>query len=112
MISLSYEWRGDCDHPRRLAPIPGKTMLNIEKNSDGHKTTIRLIGRMQAEHLPALQALIKESRPRIALDLEQLTLVDVEAVRFLGGCRRNGMALLNCSPYIREWIAKEQKSGK
>src|SRR5437899_1718088 len=56
MISLSYEWRGDCDPPRRLAPIPRKTMLNIEKNSDGHKTTIRLIGRMQAEHLPALQA--------------------------------------------------------
>jgi hypothetical protein len=53
-----------------------------------------------------------QSRPRIALDLEQLTLVDVEAVRFLGGCRRNGMALLNCSPYIREWIAKEQKNGK
>jgi anti-anti-sigma regulatory factor len=87
-------------------------MLNIEKNSDRHKTTIRLIGRMQAEHLPALQALIKESGPRIALDLEQLALVDVEAVRFLGGCRRNGMVLRNCSPYIREWIAKEQKSGK
>jgi anti-anti-sigma regulatory factor len=87
-------------------------MLNIEKNSDGHKTTIRLTGRMQAEHLPALQALIKESRPRIVLDLEQLTLVDVETVRFLGGCRRKGVALLNCSPYIRNWIAQEQKSGR
>ena len=87
-------------------------MLNIEKNSDGHKTTIRLTGRMQAEHVLTLQTVIKESAPRIVLDLEELTLVDVEAVRFLGGCRRNGMALLNCSPYIREWIAKEQKSGK
>ena len=67
---------------------------------------------MQAEHVPVLQAVIKESAPRIVLDLEELALVDVEAVRFLGGCRRGGFALLHCSPYIREWIAKEQKSGK
>jgi anti-anti-sigma regulatory factor len=87
-------------------------MLNIEQHSDGHTTTIRLIGRMQAEHVPTLQTVIKESAPRIVLDLEELTLVDVEAVRFLGGCRRNGMALLHCSPYIRNWIAKEQEDGK
>ena len=86
--------------------------LNIEQHSNGHTTTIRLIGRMQAEHVPTLQTVIKESAPRIVLDLEELTLVDVEAVRFLGGCRRNGMALLHCSPYIRNWIAKEQEGGK
>ncbi len=82
-------------------------MLNIERHSDGHTTTIRLIGRMQAEHVPALQAVIQESTPRIVLDLEELTLVDAEAVRFLGSCRRGGFALLHCSPYIREWIARE-----
>jgi len=87
-------------------------MLNIEQHSDGHTTTIRLIGRMQAEHVPTSQTVIKESAPRIVLDLEELTLVDVEAVRFLGGCRRNGMALLNCSPYITEWIRREDESRK
>jgi hypothetical protein len=86
--------------------------LKIEKHLDGHKTTIRLIGRMQAEHLPALQALIKESGPRIVLDLEELTLVDVEAVSFLGGCRRGGLALLHCSSYIREWIAREEERAE
>jgi anti-anti-sigma regulatory factor len=86
-------------------------MLNIEKHSDGHTTTIRLIGRMQAKHVPVLQAVIKESAPRIVLDLEELALVDVEAVRFLGGCRRGGFALLHCSPYIRNWIAREDEES-
>ena len=86
--------------------------LNIEQLSNGHTTTIRLIGRMQAEHVPTLQTVIKESAPRIVLDLEELTLVDVEAVRFLGRCRRGGFALLHCSPYIREWIAREDESRK
>ena len=86
--------------------------LRIEKHSDAHRTTIRLIGRMQAEHLPALQALIKESETRIALDLEELTLVDVEAVRFLGSCREDGVVLLDCSRFIRDWIAREDESRK
>jgi hypothetical protein len=32
----------------------------------------------------------------------------VEVVRFLGVCEAEGIALLHCSPYIREWIAREQ----
>jgi anti-anti-sigma regulatory factor len=85
--------------------------FKIEKQCDGPETTIRLIGRMQAQHLPALQLIIEQSEPRIVLDLEELALVDVEAVRFLGSCRRNRMLLLHCSPYIRDWIVKEQERG-
>jgi anti-anti-sigma regulatory factor len=83
--------------------------LKIEKHSNGYKTTIRLIGRMQAEHLSDLQALMTDSGPRIVLDLQELTLVDVETVRFLGNCRKNRVALLHCSPYIRDWITREQE---
>jgi len=46
--------------------------------------------------------------PRMVLDLDEVTLVDVEVVRFLGGCEAKGIILLHCSPYIREWIAREQ----
>jgi hypothetical protein len=42
------------------------------------------------------------------LDLEEVTLVDVEIVRFLGTCEARGATLLNCSPYIRDWIGKER----
>ena len=82
--------------------------LRIEKRGDGDSTTIRLIGRMQAEHLEELEKQIRESGPAIALDLEEVTLVDVEIVRFLGTCEARGATLLNCSPYIRDWISKEQ----
>jgi len=82
--------------------------LKIDKYSDGNGTTIRLIGRMRAEHLQELEKQIRESGPAIILDLEEVTLVDVEIVRFLGTCETRGATLLNCSPYIRDWIGKER----
>ncbi len=81
--------------------------LRIERDSDWPRTTIRLIGRIRAEHLTELERQIGESGSKI-LDLEEVTLVDVEVVRFLGTCEARGVALLNCSPYIRDWIAKER----
>ena len=80
----------------------------IEKHRRGQKTTIRLIGRMQVQHLQDVLMLIDESRPTIVLDLEELTLVDIETVRFLGRCQNDGVSLIHCSQYIRDWIAKEQ----
>jgi anti-anti-sigma regulatory factor len=82
--------------------------FKIEKHCDRHSTTIRLIGRMRADHLSELEKQISESESKIVLDLEELNLVDVEAVRFLGMCERQGVTLLNCSPYIRDWIGKER----
>jgi anti-anti-sigma regulatory factor len=82
--------------------------LKIEKYSDGHSTTLRVIGRMRAEHLAELEKQIRESESKVVLDLEELNLVDVEAVRFLGRCEAQGVTLLNCSPYIRDWIDKER----
>ena len=81
--------------------------LKIEKYTDGYGTTIRLIGRMQAEHLEELEKGIHESGPVVRFDLDELALVDVECVRFLGACEIRGATLLNCSPYIRDWIGKE-----
>jgi anti-anti-sigma regulatory factor len=80
----------------------------IERQVDEHHTTLRLIGHLQAEHLEALQAHIKGNGPRTVLDLDQVTLVDVEVVRFLGGCEAAGIPILHGPPYIREWIHREQ----
>jgi anti-anti-sigma regulatory factor len=82
--------------------------LKIERYSDGLSTTIRLIGRMRAEHLSELEKQIRDSESKIVLNLEELDLVDVEAVRFLGMCETQGVTLLNCSPYIRDWIGRER----
>jgi anti-anti-sigma regulatory factor len=82
--------------------------LKIEKYSDGYSTTIRFIGRMQAELLGELEKQIHESGPAVRLDLREVTLVDVEIVRFLGTCQTRGATLLNCPPYVSEWIGKER----
>jgi len=82
--------------------------LKIERHSEGPSTTIRLIGRMQAEHLAELEQQIRESGSKIAIDLEEMNLVDVQVVRFLGACEAQGITLLNCSPFIRDWIGKER----
>src|SRR5947208_17090482 len=82
--------------------------LKIERNSDGVRTTIRLIGRMRAEHLEELKTQIRESGSKITLDLEEVNLVDVEVVRFLGTCEVQGISIIRCSPYIKDWITKER----
>ncbi len=82
--------------------------LRIEGASDEYGTTIRLIGRMQAEHLDELKVQIKQGGSRIALDLEEVRLVDVEVIRFLGTCQAAGIHLVHCPPYISEWINQEQ----
>ena len=81
--------------------------LKIESISEDNGTTIRLIGRMQEEHLDELKAQVEKGSAKIALDLEQLSLVDVKAVRFLAVCEIDGIRIIHCSPYIRDWIDKE-----
>ena len=82
--------------------------LKIEKISAGRKTVICLSGRLQSEHLDEFKTQIEGDHSPIALDLDGVTLVDVEVVRFLNGCEESGVELLHCSPYIREWMLREQ----
>ena len=89
-------------------PDGSNMTLKIEKYWDGHRTNIRLIGRMRAEHLPELGKQIRESESKIVIDLEEVDLVDVQVVRFLGTCEARGVDVLNCSPYISDWITRER----
>jgi hypothetical protein len=83
--------------------------LRIERVSDGAKARFRLSGRISSEHLTELKEEIGGLRSGTVLDLEHLTLVDVEGVRFLSECEASGLELVHCSPYIREWIARERQ---
>jgi hypothetical protein len=53
---------------------------------------------------------IEGNNNTIALDLEELTLVDPDIVQLLARCEAKGLELLNCPPYTREWIARESSS--
>jgi hypothetical protein len=82
--------------------------LKIEKVCDGLQTTVCPSGRLQSEHIEELRMQLEGVQPGVALDLEGVTLVDVEVVRFLNNCEANGVNILNCWPYIREWMAREK----
>jgi hypothetical protein len=82
--------------------------LRIEKIAQGRKSIFRVSGRIGSEHLVELKAEIDGWGAGTALDLEHVTLVDVEGVRFLSDCELRGIELVRCSPYIREWIARER----
>jgi hypothetical protein len=76
--------------------------LKIEPISGKHRTRIRLSGEVRAEHLDQLKPEIERAGPQVALDLEELDLVDVDAVRFLNACVAEGISVVRCLPYVRE----------
>jgi len=82
-------------------------MWKLEHSSDGERTTLRLMGRVRSEHLGEIINQMAVCAPRVALDLEEVTVVDVDVVRFLGKCEGQGTELLHCPPYVREWISRE-----
>ena len=86
--------------------------LRIERSSGKGRTRIRLSGAFRSEHLDQVKAEIERGGPRVALDLEEVDLVDVEGVRFLNACEAEGIPVLHCSPYIKEWMAREQDRPK
>src|SRR6267378_4148750 len=86
--------------------------LKIERIPGKRRTRIRLSGAFRSEHLDQLKAEIECGGPRVALDLEELDLVDVEGVRFLNACEAEGISVLHCSPYIREWMLQERGRPK
>ena len=84
--------------------------LRIEKVSDGRLAILRLSGRLQSEQLQELRACMKGITESVMLDLDEVKLVDRDAVRFLAACEAEGVQLSQCSPYIREWINREKAS--
>ena len=82
--------------------------LKIERTFGARETRIRLSGQLRSEHLGQLKSEIERGGPNVGLDLEEVDLVDVEGVRFLNACESAGVSILQCSPYIREWMRRER----
>jgi hypothetical protein len=86
--------------------------LKIEKTVDRTGTTVSLVGRVRAEDLPEVARQLEGSDRRAVLQLGEVTLVDVDVVRFLNRCEMEGARLVNCSPYIREWMSRERNRSQ
>ena len=83
-------------------------MLRIETETDGPQTVLRLIGRIRAESVDQLRQELVNCTPQVALDLAEVNLVDVVAVRFLCDCQDRAIELRNVPAYIAEWIRRER----
>ena len=85
-------------------------MLKIQRSANGD-VVFTVSGRLVADNVSELSRLLADEstgRP-LVLDLKDVVLVDRDAIRFLRACDRNGVALRNCPPYIREWIAGDEE---
>jgi Zn finger protein HypA/HybF involved in hydrogenase expression len=87
-------------------------MLKIETLSVGDQTILKVIGRVQSENLPELAAQMDIHDANTVLDVGEVTLVDVEVVRFLIKVESSGTRLRNCPAYIREWMTCERERTK
>ena len=91
----------------QLLPI---SMLRIVRSIDSGTTTLTVSGRIGSEQLPELRRSVEEERSRdIVLDLVEVGLVNVEAVRFLVRCETQGVRIARCPAYVREWMAREKR---
>ena len=82
--------------------------FRIDQIADGPPKVLRLSGRIRSTEVEALRTAIGDQPPGTILDLQDLTLVDGEVVRFLTSCEDDGMQLLHGSPYVRDRIRRER----
>jgi anti-anti-sigma regulatory factor len=88
--------------------------LRIQESIEHGLVVFNLTGRIQIEQVYELIALLRsQSSPQtVVLDLEQVKLVDRDAVLFLALSEASGVRLRNCPAYIRQWINQERNSGR
>lgn len=82
--------------------------LRIVRSFGAGKVILKLIGRIRSEDIGEIRIEMEGFREGLVLDLGDVSLVDLDAVRFLAQCERQGIDLVNCVPYVRDWITLEQ----
>ena len=63
-------------------------------------------GRIETEDIKQLEDMLaaETSGQQLVLDLRDVTLVNEDAVKFLGRCEADGTKLENCPLHVRKWI--------
>ena len=86
--------------------------LKIRRIAGKRKTRICLSGQLRCAQIGQVKSEVESAGPRVALDLGEVDLVDIDAVRFLNACELAGVSILHCSQYIREWMLQERSRPK
>jgi hypothetical protein len=122
-LSATYLWTADCPSSIRgwlnksrdnriqlrlspsAFPPKGACMLRIERSGNG-QVLFTLSGRIQEGEIQELQQLLisEKSGQQLIFNLRDVTLVNQDAVKFLGKWEAHGIKLENCPLHIRTWI--------
>ena len=88
-------------------------MLRIQRSGNG-EVVFTLSGRIDKENVAELEALIgaEVKGQHMVLDLKDVTLVGQDGITFLAECEAADIALVNCPPYVREWITREATASR
>ncbi len=86
-----------------------ETIYKIVSQADPshHRVTLLLNGKFGEDALPELERSIAQAevaRQHIEIDLSEVTLLDRVIARFFSDRARNGVRLVNCPNYLRQWI--------
>jgi anti-anti-sigma regulatory factor len=93
-------------------PPQAQSMLRIRKSSNG-EVVFALSGRIDTENVKELESLVRAegTSRRIVIDLKDVTLAGEDGIIFLARCEAGNITLVNCLPYIREWITKQNNGS-
>ena len=76
------------------------------------RVVLKISGRLVAEHVDTLRTSLKQEGKAVAIDLKDVLVVDLDAVKLLAVCELNGAELRNCPPYVREWVTRERTEAR
>ena len=87
-------------------------MLRIHRPENG-EVVFTISGQIDKEHIAELEALIAAEGKdrRVILDLKDMTLTGEDGIAFLARSEAAGIELVNCDPYVREWITIHNKGS-
>jgi anti-anti-sigma regulatory factor len=90
----------------------GTALLRIHR-TENEDVVFTLSGRIDKENIADLQALVDAEGKdrRIILDLKDMTLTGQDGIDFLAQCEAARIALVNCDPYVREWITGQNNGS-
>jgi hypothetical protein len=84
--------------------------LKLKRICEKHGTRICMSGELRFAHVVDLRAEIERVGQLATLDMREVDVIDIEGIRLLNECQVRGIQVVNCSPYIREWMLQEKRT--
>jgi hypothetical protein len=88
------------------------SMWKVQRTDDCGLIVLLVSGRIEGTHLTELGKVFsaEAGTQSFILDMEEVKLVDQDAITFLSGCEARGAELRNGPAYIREWIERDRET--